>query len=78
MNDKQVQDLIRGMFVIRIIDSAKAHRGRVQQGQGVQVQKMPVILEVICGLIMLGWTIILSGTVALSVLGLIMIVFNIS
>ncbi len=79
MNDRQVQDLIRGMFVnqmfFRIMDSAKTRRYRVQQGQ--EVQRMPIILNVICGLILLGWTFILCGTLLLSLLGLFMLIFNI-
>lgn len=55
MNDKQVQDLIRGQFmnamILRIIDGARANRGRVQQGQGVQyVHKVPLCLTVLIGL----------------------------
>lgn len=79
MNDRQVQDLIRGMFVnqmvFRIMDSAKAHRGNVQQGQ--EVQKMPIIIDIIGVCFLLFWIILLGGTMLLSLMGLFMLVFNI-
>ncbi len=79
MNDKQVQDLIRGMFVnqmvFRIMDSAKVHRGRGQQGQ--EVQRMPVIIDIISICFLLFWIILLGGTMLLSLMGLFMLVFNI-
>ncbi len=82
MNDKQVQDLIRGQFmnamILRIIDGARANRGRVQQGQGVQyVHKVPLIVDVVCALIITFCIILLGGTMLLSLLGLFMLVFNI-
>ena len=80
MNDKQVQDLIRGQFMNAVLLNmwtyARASRGRVQQ-QGQQVREMPLILDIICGLILLGWTIILCGTLLLSLLGLFMLIFHI-
>lgn len=83
MNDKQVQDLIRGQFmnqmIFRIMDNARANRGRVQQGQGVQyVHKVPLIIDVVCAAVILFWVVVLGGTLLLSILGLIMLVFNIS
>lgn len=83
MNDKQVQDLIRGQFmnqmIFRIMDNARANRGRVQQGQGVQyVHKVPLIVDIVCGAVILFWVVVLGGTFLLSLLGLFMLVFNIS
>ena len=83
MNDRQVQDLIRGHFlnllVMRIMDNTRANRGRVQQGQGVQyVHKVPLIIDVVCAAVILFWIVVLGGTLLLSILGLIMLVFNIS
>lgn len=82
MNDKQVQDLIRGQFmnqmIFRIMDNARANRGKVQQGQGVQyVHKVPLIIDIVCGAVVLFWVVVLGGTLLLSILGLIMLVFNI-
>lgn len=82
MNDKQVQDLIRGQFmnqmIFRIMDNARANRGRVQQGQGVQyVHHVPLIVDIVCGAVVLFWVVVLGGTFLLSLLGLIMLVFNI-
>ena len=82
MNDRQVQDLIRGMFVnqmvFRIMDSAKAHRGNVQHGQQVQyVHQVPLIVDIVCGAVVLFWVVVLSGTLLLSLLGLFMLVFQI-
>ena len=82
MNDKQVQDLIRGQFmnqmIFRIMDNAKARRCRVQQGQEVQsVHKVPLIVDVVCGAVVLFWVVVLGGTLLLSILGLIMLVFQI-
>ena len=82
MNDKQVQDLIRGQFmnamIIRIIDGARANRGRVQQGQEVQyVHQVPLIVDIVCGAVILFWVVVLGGTLLLSILGLIMLVFQI-
>ena len=82
MNDKQVQDLIRGQFmnqmIFRIMDNASANRGKVQQGQGVQyLHKVPLIVDIVCGAVVLFWVVVLGGTLLLSLLGLIMLVFNI-
>ena len=84
MNDRQVQDLIRGLFlnqmVFRIIDNARATRYRnYQQGQQVQcVHQVPLIVDIVCGAVILFWVVVLGGTLLLSILGLIMLVFNIS
>ena len=84
MNDRQVQDLIRGLFlnqmVFRIIDNARATRYRnYQQGQEVQyVHQVPLIVDIVCGAVVLFWVVVLGGTLLLSILGLIMLVFNIS
>lgn len=79
MNDKQVQDLIRGQFmnqmIFRIMDNAKARRGRVQQGQ--DVQKVPLIVDVVGICFILFWTVLLGGTLLLSLVGLFMLIFNI-
>ena len=79
MNDKQVQDLIRGLFmnqmIFRIMDNAKVRRCRIQQGQ--QVQKMPLILDIIGGAVILFWAVLLGGTLLLSLIGLVMSAFNI-
>ena len=83
MNDKQVQDLIRGQFlnqmIFRIMDNARATRCRnYQQGQEVQsVHKVPLIVDIVCGAVVLFWVVVLGGTLLLSLLGLIMLVFNI-
>mgnify|MGYP007101831493 CR=1 FL=1 len=83
MNDRQVQDLIRGQFmnamIFRIMDNAKAHRYRAyQQGQEVQyVHQVPLIVDIVCGAVVLFWVVVLGGTLLLSILGLIMLVFNI-
>ena len=83
MNDKQVQDLIRGQFInamiFRIMDNERANRCRVyQQGQQVQcVHKVPLIVDIVCGAVVLFWVVVLGGTLLLSLLGLIMLVFNI-
>ena len=83
MNDKQVQDLIRGQFmnamIFRIMDNAKARRYMVQHGQEVQcVYKVPLIVDITCSAIILFWAVLLGGTFLLSLLGLIMLVFNIN
>ena len=79
MNDKQVQDLIRGLFmnqmIFRIMDNAKVRRCRIQQGQ--QVQKMPLILDIIGCAVLLFWAVLLGGTLLLSLIGLVMSAFNI-
>lgn len=83
MNDKQVQDLIRGQFmnqmIFRIMDNARATRCRnYQQGQEVQsVHKVPLIVDIVCGAVVLFWVTVLVGTLLLSILGLIMLVFQI-
>ena len=80
MNDRQVQDLIRGQFmnamIFRIMDNAKAHRYRAYQ-QGQEVQRMPLIADVVCAAVILFWAVVLGGTLLLSILGLIMLVFQI-
>ena len=84
MNDKQVQDLIRGHFlnlmVFRIMNNARANRCRnYQQGQEVQyVHQVPLIVDIVCGAVILFWIVVLGGTLLLSLLGLFMLVFNIS
>lgn len=84
MNDRQIQDLIRGHFLnlmaFRIMDNARATRCRnYQQGQQVQcVHKVPLIVDIVCGAVVLFWVVVLGGTLLLSLLGLFMIVFNIS
>ena len=82
MNDRQVQDLIRGHFLNLMIlrmDNARATRCRnYQQGQEVQsVHKVPLIVDIVCGAVVLFWVVVLGGTLLLSLLGLIMLVFNI-
>ena len=76
MNDKQVQDLIRGLFmnamIFRIMDNAKVRRCRIQQ-----VQKMPLIFDIISGAVILFWSVLLGGTLLLSLIGLVMSAFNI-
>ena len=83
MNDNQVQNLIRGQFmnqmIFRIIDNARANRGRFQQqGQQVQCIKVPLIADIVGGAIILFYIALLIFVMILSVLGLIMIVFNIN
>ena len=84
MNDRQVQDLIRGHFlnlmILRIMNNARATRCRnYQQGQEVQyVHQVPLIVDIVCGAVVLFWVVVLGGTLLLSILGLIMLVFNIS
>ena len=78
-----MQDLIRGQFmnqmIFRIMDNAKARRCRAQQGQQVQyVHQVPLIVDIVCGAVILFWIVVLGGTLLLSILGLIMLVFNIS
>ena len=79
MNDKQVQDLIRGLFmnamIFRIMDNAKVRRGRIQQNQ--EVQKMPLMFDIIGGAVILFWVVLLGGTLLLSLIGLVMSAFNI-
>ena len=82
MNDNQVQDLIRGQFmnqmIFRIIDNARAKRGKVQQGQQVQCIKVPLIADIVGSAIILFYIALLLFVMALSILGLVMIVFNIN
>lgn len=79
MNDKQVQDLVRGLFmnamIFRIMDNAKVRRGRIQQNQ--EVQKMPLMFDIIGGAVILFWVVLLGGTLLLSLIGLVMSAFNI-
>ena len=79
MNDKQVQDLIRGQFmnamIFRIMDNAKVRRGRIQQNQ--EVQKMPLMFDIIGVAVILFWVVLLGGTLLLSLIGLVMSAFNI-
>lgn len=79
MNDKQVQDLIRGLFmnamIFRIMDNAKVRKSRIQQSQ--QIQKMPLIFDIIGGAVLLFWSVLLGGTLLLSLIGLVMSAFNI-
>ena len=82
MNDRQVQELIRGQFmnqmIFRIMDNARVNRCRVQQGQQVQyVHQVPLIVDIVCSAVVLFWVMVLGGTLLLSILGLIMLVFNI-
>ena len=78
MNDKQVQDLIRGLFmnqmIFRIMDSAKVRRCRVQRGQ--QVQKMPLIFDIIGGAVILFWAVLLGGTLLMALGGLLLTIFE--
>lgn len=78
MNDKQVQDLIRGLFmnqmIFRIMDSAKVRRCRIQQGQ--QVQKMPLIFDIIGGAVILFWAVLLGGTLLMALGGLLITIFE--
>lgn len=78
MNDKQVQDLLRGLFmnqmIFRIMDSAKVRRCRVQQGQ--QVQKMPLVFDIISGAVILFWVVLLGGTLLMALGGLLITIFE--
>ena len=67
-------------MIFRIMDNARANRGRnYQQGQEVQsVHKVPLIVDIVCGAVVLFWVVVLGGTFLLSLLGLFMLVFNIS
>ena len=82
MNDRQVQDLIRGHFLNLMIlrmDNARATRCRnYQQGQEVQsVHQVPLIVDIVCSAVVLFWVVVLGGTLLLSLLGLFMLVFQI-
>lgn len=74
MNDKQVQDLIRGQFmnqmIFRIMDNAKASR---VQGQQI---KTPLIFDIIGGAVFLFWAVVLGGTLLLCLGGLILAIFD--
>lgn len=74
MNDKQVQDLVRGQFmnqmVFRIMDETKAAKA-----QGKQV-KTPLICNIIAIGFVLFWGILLGGTVLLCLFGLILEIFD--
>lgn len=78
MNDKQVHDLVRGLFmnqmIFRIMDSAKVRRCRVQQGQ--QVQKMPLVFDIISGAVILFWVVLLGGTLLMALSGLLLTIFE--
>lgn len=81
MNDKQVQDLIRGQFmnqmIFRIMDNARANRGKVQQSQGVQyVHKVPLIVDIVCGAVILFWSVLLGGTLLMALSGLLLTIFE--
>ena len=67
-------------MIFRIMDNARATRYRnYQQGQEVQyVHQVPSIVDIVCGAVVLFWVVVLGGTLLLSILGLIMLVFNIS
>ena len=72
------QSLANKYFIANVI-LRNVSRGKVQQGQGVQyVRKVPLIVDVVCALIITFYIILLGGTFLLSLLGLIMLVFNIS
>ena len=65
--------------ILRHICNTNVSRGRVQQGQGVQyVHKVPLIIDVVSAAIIVMYVALLIFVMLLSVLGLIMIVFNIS
>lgn len=67
-------------MIFRIMNNARANRCRnYQQGQQVQyVHQVPLIVDIVCGAVILFWVVVLGGTLLLSILGLIMLVFNIS
>ena len=72
------QSLANKYFIANVI-LRNVSRGKVQQGQGVQyVHKVPLIIDVVCAAVILFWVVVLGGTLLLSILGLIMLVFNIS
>ena len=66
-------------MIFRIMNNARANRCRnYQQGQQVQyVHQVPLIVDIVCGAVILFWVVVLGGTLLLSLLGLIMLVFNI-
>ena len=72
------QSLANKYFIANVI-LRNVSRGKVQQGQGVQyVHKVPLIIDVVCAAVILFWVVVLGGTLLLSLLGLFMLVFNIS
>ena len=87
MNQNEIdyfsQSLVNKYFIANVIlkhiSNTRVSRYRVQQGQGVQyVHKVPLIVDIICAAVVLFWVVLLGGTLLLSILGLIMLVFNIS
>ena len=74
MNDRQVQDLIRGQFmnqmIFRIMDNAKASRN-----QGKEI-KMPLFVDIICSIFVLLMGSIFIGTILLCLLGLLLAIFD--
>ena len=78
MNDRQVQDLIRGLFMnqmlFRIMDNSKVRRHRVQQSQ--EVQKMPLVFDIISGAVILFWVVLLGGTLLMALGGLLITIFE--
>ena len=71
------QSLANKYFIANVI-LRNVSRGKVQQGQGVQyVHKVPLIVDIVCGAVVLFWVVVLSGTLLLSLLGLFMLVFQI-
>lgn len=66
-------------MMFRIMNNARANRCRnYQQGQQVQyVHQVPLIVDIVCGAVILFWVVVLGGTLLLSILGLIMLVFQI-
>ena len=78
MNDKQVQDLVRGLFMnqmlFRIMDNSKVRRHRVQQSQ--EVQKMPLVFDVISSAVILFWVVLLGGTLLMILGGLLITIFE--
>lgn len=66
-------------MIFRIMNNARANRCRnYQQGQEVQcVHQVPLIVDIVCGAVVLFWAVVLVGTLSLSILGLIMLVFQI-
>ena len=71
------QSLANKYFIANVI-LRNVSRGRVQQGQGGAVcPKVPLIIDVVCAAVILFWVVVLGGTLLLSILGLIMLVFQI-
>lgn len=73
------QSLVNKYFIANVIlkhiGNTKVNRCNVHTGQAVQ--KIPLIVDVVCASIMLFWIVLLGGTFLLSLLGLIMIIFHI-